>query len=40
MGAQLFRRLPRGLMLTAEGMALLPVLTKSVDRIATVLQEF
>lgn len=39
-GAQLFRRLPRGLALTDEGAALLPVLAQSFDRIASVLGQF
>ncbi|PFH07976.1 LysR family transcriptional regulator of beta-lactamase [Collimonas sp. PA-H2] len=40
MGVQLFRRLPRGLALTAEGIALLPVLAESFGRIASVLEQF
>ena len=40
MGVQLFRRLPRGLVLTDEGIALLPVLAESFGRIAAVLQQF
>lgn len=40
MGVQLFRRLPRGLALTAEGIALLPVLAESFDRIGSVLEQF
>ena len=39
-GAQLFRRLPRGLALTDEGAALLPVLAQSFGRIASVLGQF
>jgi len=39
-GAQLFRRLPRGLALTDEGAALLPVLAQSFGRIAAVLAQF
>jgi LysR family transcriptional regulator of beta-lactamase len=39
-GAQLFRRLPRGLTLTDEGAALLPVLAQSFGRIASVLGQF
>lgn len=39
-GAQLFRRLPRGLALTDEGAALLPVLAQSFGRIASVLAQF
>jgi Transcriptional regulator len=38
--ATLFIRLPRGLMLTSEGEALLPVLQGSFDRIATALERF
>ncbi|HEI8864642.1 LysR family transcriptional regulator [Serratia sp. AKBS12] len=37
---RLFKRLPRGLDLTDEGLALLPVLTESFDRIESVLQQF
>ncbi|MET0574925.1 MAG: LysR family transcriptional regulator [Mesorhizobium sp.] len=37
MGVQLFRRLPRGLMITAEGEALLPVVGDAFDRLATTL---
>jgi LysR family transcriptional regulator of beta-lactamase len=40
LGAPLFRRLPRGLSLTDEGQALLPVLRDSFDRIAELLQRF
>lgn len=40
MGVSLFRRLPRGLALTDEGQALLPVLAESFERIATVLGQF
>lgn len=40
LGAPLFRRLPRGLALTDEGQALLPVLRDSFDRIAELLQRF
>ncbi|MNE27102.1 LysR family transcriptional regulator [Pseudomonas alkylphenolica] len=36
----LFKRLPRGLMLTSEGETLLPVLCESFDRIAQVLDRF
>ncbi|KPA91177.1 MULTISPECIES: LysR family transcriptional regulator [Pseudomonas] len=36
----LFKRLPRGLMLTAEGESLLPVLCESFDRIAQALGRF
>jgi LysR family transcriptional regulator, regulator of gene expression of beta-lactamase len=38
LGAQLFRRLPRGLALTDEGMALLPALGDSFDRIAELVE--
>jgi LysR family transcriptional regulator, regulator of gene expression of beta-lactamase len=38
--APLFRRLPRGLALTDEGIALLPVLTQSFERIGQVLEQF
>ena len=37
MGVQLFRRLPRGLKITAEGEALLPVVGDAFDRLATTL---
>ena len=40
LGAALFRRLPRGLALTDEGQALLPVLSDAFDRIAGLLQRF
>ena len=40
LGAPLFRRLPRGLALTAEGQGLLPVLAESFDRIAALLERF
>ena len=40
LGATLFRRLPRGLALTDEGQALLPVLSDAFDRIAGLLQRF
>lgn len=36
----LFKRLPRGLMITAEGEALLPVLRESFDRVADMLERF
>jgi LysR family transcriptional regulator of beta-lactamase len=39
-GAPLFRRLPRGLALTDEGAALLPVLAQSFGRIESVLAQF
>ncbi|MEP9361277.1 LysR family transcriptional regulator [Sphingomonas sp. KR3-1] len=38
LGAQLFRRLPRGLALTDEGLALLPALGDSFDRIAELVE--
>ena len=40
LGVPLFRRLPRGLALTDEGMALLPVLAESFERMAHVLAQF
>jgi LysR family transcriptional regulator, regulator of gene expression of beta-lactamase len=40
LGTSLFRRLPRGLSLTDEGQALMPVLRDSFDRIAELLQRF
>ncbi|HZC15857.1 MAG TPA: LysR family transcriptional regulator [Caulobacteraceae bacterium] len=40
LGAVLFRRLPRGLVLTDEGQALLPVLSDSFDRIRRAMQRF
>src|SRR5271156_4733875 len=40
LGAVLFRRLPRGLVLTDEGQALLPVLSDSFDRIGRAMQRF
>jgi len=40
LGAPLFRRLPRGLALTDEGIALLPVLAESFARIGHVLAQF
>jgi LysR family transcriptional regulator of beta-lactamase len=36
----LFKRLPRGLMISAEGEALLPVLKESFDRMAEMLERF
>ncbi len=39
-GATLFKRLPRGLMITDEGLALLPTLRDSFDRMADILQRF
>jgi LysR family transcriptional regulator of beta-lactamase len=38
LGKQLFRRVPKGLALTDEGIALLPVLVDAFDRIATTLE--
>ncbi len=40
LGTRLFRRLPRGLVLTDEGQALLPMLSDSFGRIASVLEQF
>ncbi|MDR3515827.1 MAG: LysR family transcriptional regulator [Azospirillaceae bacterium] len=40
LGVPLFRRLPRGLALTEEGEALLPVLTEALHRIADTLDRF
>ncbi|MBU9400922.1 beta-lactamase transcriptional regulator PenR [Burkholderia multivorans] len=40
LGCALFTRLPRGLELTDEGRALLPVLSDAFSRIETVLQQF
>lgn len=40
LGAPLFRRLPRGLALTEEGQALLPVVSDSFERIGAVLEQF
>ena len=40
LGARLFNRTPKGLLLTPEGEALLPVLTTSLDRISGVLDRF
>ena len=40
LGTSLFRRLPRGLALTDEGQALLPVLTEAFDRMAAALARF
>lgn len=39
-GATLFKRLPRGLMITDEGLALMPTLRDSFDRMADILQRF
>lgn len=40
LGVPLFRRLPRGLTLTDEGQALLPMLSESFDRMRQVLERF
>src|SRR6201991_5163765 len=40
LGVRLFRRLPRGLALTDEGQALLPVLSESFGRIRATLDRF
>lgn len=40
LGIALFRRLPRGLMITAEGESLLPVLRESFDRMADAIERF
>lgn len=40
LGVPLFRRLPRGLGLTDEGQALLPVLREAFDKVAAALEEF
>lgn len=40
LGVPLFRRLPRGLALTDEGQALLPLLSDSFERMAAVLAQF
>lgn len=40
LGSPLFRRLPRGLVLTDEGQALLPMLSDSFKRMAAVLGQF
>jgi LysR family transcriptional regulator of beta-lactamase len=40
LGVPLFRRLPRGLALTDEGAALLPMLSDSFERIRAVLEQF
>ncbi|MCB5202852.1 LysR family transcriptional regulator [Neorhizobium sp. T786] len=40
LGVTLFRRLPRGLMITEEGLALLPTLEDSFDRMADMLERF
>ncbi|HHR6221561.1 TPA: LysR substrate-binding domain-containing protein, partial [Providencia alcalifaciens] len=40
LGLELFIRLPRGLALTDEGLALLPVVSRSFDQIESLLQQF
>lgn len=40
LGVPLFRRLPRGLALTDEGLALLPMLSDSFARMGTLLEQF
>ncbi|WP_111557277.1 LysR family transcriptional regulator [Paracoccus sediminilitoris] len=40
LGVALFRRVPRGLVLTDEGMALAPVLTRALDSIGDTLDRF
>ncbi len=40
LGVALFKRLPRGLMITAEGESLLPVLRDGFDRMADALERF
>ena len=40
LGAPLFRRLPRGLILTDEGAALVPMLNDTFDRMAAMLDRF
>lgn len=40
LGVQLFRRLPRGLALTDEGQALLPMLSDSFGRLGAMLEQF
>ncbi|PZU86638.1 MAG: LysR family transcriptional regulator [Shinella sp.] len=40
LGVTLFRRLPRGLLITEEGQALLPSLEESFDRMADMLERF
>lgn len=40
LGATLFRRLPRGLALTDEGLSLVPVLSEAFSRIAATLDRF
>lgn len=40
LGVSLFRRLPRGLMITEEGLALLPTLKDAFDRMADLIGQF
>lgn len=40
LGVRLFRRLPRGLALTDEGQALLPMLSDSFGRLGTIVEQF
>jgi LysR family transcriptional regulator of beta-lactamase len=40
LGVPLFRRLPRGLALTDEGLALLPMLSDSFTRLGTIFEQF
>ena len=40
LGVPLFRRLPRGLALTDEGQALLPMLSESFGRLGSILEQF
>lgn len=40
LGTRLFRRLPRGLALTDDGLALVPVLAESFDRVGATLDQF
>ncbi|PCE27748.1 LysR family transcriptional regulator [Paraburkholderia acidicola] len=40
LGTALFKRLPRGLAMTDEGLALCPVLTEAFDRMEAVLRQF
>lgn len=40
LGARLFHRLPRGLALTDDGQALVPVLAETFDRVGAVLDQY
>src|SRR3546814_11708322 len=40
LGTRLFHRLPRGLALTDEGHALVPVVTEAFDRVAATLDQY